>query len=291
MIKSDLSRRAVSEALGTGFLLAAVVGSGVMAFKLSDGNGALALLCNTLPTGAILTVLILTSRGRVGRPFQSGGQCRFRLAWRADLVGHRRLCPCADRRRHPRCMGGAWDVRTPDLAILRHSTYRAGAMVCGRRGHLWTSADNLRLPRAHARVHPICRWALHHLSLLVHLFYFFRQPGCDDCPFTVRYIHRHCAGRCPRVCRRSKCRDDCCGRGQRLVICASERVTLTGNAFRRRSEAKLSSTKIASSIMEAARNANNIRRTCGTRGCFRRSVPTVEGEHRMFPPSFRTQNI
>jgi glycerol uptake facilitator-like aquaporin len=41
-------------------LLAAVVGSGIMAAKLAGGNDALALLCNTLPTGAILTVLILT---------------------------------------------------------------------------------------------------------------------------------------------------------------------------------------------------------------------------------------
>jgi glycerol uptake facilitator-like aquaporin len=46
--------------LGTAFLLAGVVGSGIMAAKLAGGNGALALLCNTLPTGAILTVLILT---------------------------------------------------------------------------------------------------------------------------------------------------------------------------------------------------------------------------------------
>ena len=53
-------RRVAAEFLGTAFLLAGVVGSGVMAAKLAGGNGALALLCNTLPTGALLTVLILT---------------------------------------------------------------------------------------------------------------------------------------------------------------------------------------------------------------------------------------
>ena len=53
------SRRLVAEFLGTAFLLAGVVGSGIMAAKLAGGNNALALLCNTLPTGAILTVLIL----------------------------------------------------------------------------------------------------------------------------------------------------------------------------------------------------------------------------------------
>lgn len=51
-------RRVAAEAIGTGFLVAAVVGSGIMAAKLAGGNGAVALLCNTIPTGAILYVLI-----------------------------------------------------------------------------------------------------------------------------------------------------------------------------------------------------------------------------------------
>jgi glycerol uptake facilitator-like aquaporin len=55
----SLAQRSLAEGLGTAFLLAAVVDSGIMAAKLAAGNGALALLCNTLPTGAILTVLIL----------------------------------------------------------------------------------------------------------------------------------------------------------------------------------------------------------------------------------------
>jgi glycerol uptake facilitator-like aquaporin len=54
----DLTRRLVAEALGTFFLVMAVVGSGIMAQKLAGGNVALALLCNTIPTGAVLFVII-----------------------------------------------------------------------------------------------------------------------------------------------------------------------------------------------------------------------------------------
>ena len=55
----SLPRRAAAEFLGSAFLLATVIGSGIMAARLAGGNGALALLCNTIPTGAILVVLIL----------------------------------------------------------------------------------------------------------------------------------------------------------------------------------------------------------------------------------------
>ena len=54
-----LPRRLVAEALGTAFLLAAVVGSGIMGERLSGGNVAIALLANSLATGAVLAVLIL----------------------------------------------------------------------------------------------------------------------------------------------------------------------------------------------------------------------------------------
>lgn len=53
-------RRAVSEAVGTAFLLAVVVGSGIMGERLAGGNVAIALLANTLATGAGLVALILT---------------------------------------------------------------------------------------------------------------------------------------------------------------------------------------------------------------------------------------
>ncbi|MFA5952368.1 MAG: MIP/aquaporin family protein [Hyphomicrobium sp.] len=54
----NVGRRVTAEALGTGLLVATVVGSGIMASKLAGGNVAIALLGNTIPTGAILIVLI-----------------------------------------------------------------------------------------------------------------------------------------------------------------------------------------------------------------------------------------
>ena len=55
-----LLRRIVSEFAGTGFLVAAVVGSGIMGERLAGGNVAIALLANTIATGAALAALILT---------------------------------------------------------------------------------------------------------------------------------------------------------------------------------------------------------------------------------------
>jgi glycerol uptake facilitator-like aquaporin len=52
------AQRLTAEALGTGLLLATVIGSGIMGERLAGGNVALALLANTLATGAILVVLI-----------------------------------------------------------------------------------------------------------------------------------------------------------------------------------------------------------------------------------------
>ena len=59
MQKFDLSRRLAAEMIGTAGLLAVVVGSGIMGDSLSGGNVAIALLGNTIATGAILVVLIL----------------------------------------------------------------------------------------------------------------------------------------------------------------------------------------------------------------------------------------
>jgi len=65
----SLPRRAVAEFTGTLFLVATVVGSGVMAERLANGNVALALLANTMATGAALVALIFTFGGVSGGHF------------------------------------------------------------------------------------------------------------------------------------------------------------------------------------------------------------------------------
>lgn len=90
MTSFDLSRRLAAEALGSFFLLAAVVGSGIMGENLADGNVALALLGNTIATGAILTVLILIFGPVSGAHFNPAVTLAFALrremSWGAGLA-------------------------------------------------------------------------------------------------------------------------------------------------------------------------------------------------------------
>jgi glycerol uptake facilitator-like aquaporin len=84
---APLPQRLAAEALGTAFLLAAVVGSGIMAQRLAGGNVALALLGNTLPTGAILVVLITifgpVSGAHLNPAVSLAFALRDELPWRA----------------------------------------------------------------------------------------------------------------------------------------------------------------------------------------------------------------
>jgi glycerol uptake facilitator-like aquaporin len=86
MVEPSLARRLAAEALGTGFLLATVIGSGIMGAKLAGGNIALALLGNTIPTGAMLVVLILIFGPISGAHFNPAVSIAFamrdELTWR-----------------------------------------------------------------------------------------------------------------------------------------------------------------------------------------------------------------
>jgi glycerol uptake facilitator-like aquaporin len=79
MTPATAGRRLLAEGLGTAFLLATVVGSGIMAERLAGGNVAIALLGNTIPTGAILVVLILVFGPVSGAHFNPAVSLAFAL--------------------------------------------------------------------------------------------------------------------------------------------------------------------------------------------------------------------
>lgn len=86
----SLTRRAVAETLGTAMLLAAVVGSGIMAERLAGGNVALTLLANTIATGTALVALILTFGPISGAHLNPAVTLSFAfhsdIAWRDAVV-------------------------------------------------------------------------------------------------------------------------------------------------------------------------------------------------------------
>ncbi len=84
-VRAATARQLVAEGLGTAFLLATVVGSGIMGERLADGNVALALLGNTIATGAILAVLILVFGAVSGAHFNPAVTLAFRL--RGEIGG------------------------------------------------------------------------------------------------------------------------------------------------------------------------------------------------------------
>jgi glycerol uptake facilitator-like aquaporin len=117
--RPDLARRLAAEGLGAFFLFAAVIGSGVMAEALAGGNSALALLANTLATGAILFVLI-TMLGPISgahmNPAVSAVAAARGELLRRDALAYVSVQIAAG-------MAGAWAVHLMfDLPILQYST-------------------------------------------------------------------------------------------------------------------------------------------------------------------------
>jgi len=116
----DRRRRLVSEAVGTAMLLATVVGSGIMGERLAGGNVAIALLANTLATGAALVALILTFGPISGAHFNPAvtlaDASQRGLAW-ADVPGYV-AAQCVG------AVGGVWTAHAMfDERILMLSTH------------------------------------------------------------------------------------------------------------------------------------------------------------------------
>ncbi len=204
----DLPRRLAAEALGTALLVAAVVGSGIMATNLTS-DVALALLANSLATGAILIVLIsllapisgahfnpvvsLVAALRREMPLREAGlyaAVQIVAGIAGTMIAHLMFeLPLLD--------------RVHEDARRRRSVVRRGA-----RG-LRPGRDRAPRQPVQSRGGAVARRAVHRRRVLVHRLDLVRESGSGDCAGIHGFLRRYPSGRRSGLCRRGNCWRDC----------------------------------------------------------------------------------
>ena len=212
------AQRAVSEALGTAFLLATVIGSGIMAQRLSSGNDALALLCNTLPTGAILAVLILILGPVSGAHFNPAVSLAFafrgRISW--PMTGTYLLAQLSG------AVVGVWAAHLMfELPVWQFSTHvRTGpgqwlAEAVATFGLLLTIFGCVaRAPQAVAYAVGLYITAAYWFTASTS----FANPAVTFGSSTLEYFCRHCACRGSGIYRRANGWNGCSGIARSLAV-------------------------------------------------------------------------
>ena len=193
-MNATLQQRVAAEALGTAFLVANVVGSGIMADTLTK-DAALALLGNTIPTGAILVVLITILGPISGAHFNPAVSLVFAL--KRDIAPREAALYVT-----AQVIGGVlgaftsqYDVRPPlswNCLRRRGRAHRSGSRNGSRH---WARADHPRGRSLCARFRAVAGRALHYRGLLVHRVDVLRQSGRGDRPI----VDQHFSGIRPRT--------------------------------------------------------------------------------------------
>jgi Major intrinsic protein len=230
MRTETLPRRLTAEFIGTAMLLAAVVGSGIMGDRLAGGNGAIALLANTLATGAALVTLILTFGPVSGAHFNPAVSVAD--ATQGGLSPAAAVAYCL-----VQCAGGMVGValahvmfELPLFSLSTHLRSGTSQIVGEGRGDLRIACGDLERVAA-----PQCGGSfrcrrLHHGSVLVHCLNVVRK----SCGHAGTRLHRHLLGhpacRCPRLCRRAS---RGCGGGDRVAPMADSNAPRVGRPRRR----------------------------------------------------------
>ena len=206
----NLARRATAEFLGTALLLAAVVGSGIMGQRLSGGNVAIALLANTLATGATLVAIILAFGPVSGA--HSNPAVTLMDAWRGGLVwrdvpiyvmaqvaGAFSGVACADLMFSEPAFSASQHIRSGGAQLFSEfiATFGLLAVIWGC-SRLRSSGGALRC------------WGLHHRSILVYRLNILCKSSGDTRACSHGHVRRHPARRCTRLhrgaVRRCTCR-------------------------------------------------------------------------------------
>ena len=193
--RPPLSKRLSAEALGSFFLFATVIGSGIMAANLSGGNDAVALLGNTLATGAILFVLI-TMLGPI-----SGAHMNPAVSLVAAARGELRWADAGAYVAAQLVFGiaGAWAAHLmfdlPTLQLSVKARTGLGQWVGEAIATFGLIVTILGTLRHRPTWVPASVALVHHRGLLVHLVDQLRQPGDHHRAEPVRHVRGDRAGR------------------------------------------------------------------------------------------------
>jgi hypothetical protein len=174
----NLRARLTAEFVGSGFLVAAVIGSGIMGERLAGGNVAMALLANTIATGAALVALIWCPSASSGHPRRCNGE-RYSLARGSGVHA---CAVCGRRCGSDHCTP---DVRVALVFALVAPSARMDAgseRVCG---NIRTSVGDLGMFATTLRSGAVRRCELYHCCLLVHRVNLVCKPSSDNCPLFV----------------------------------------------------------------------------------------------------------
>ena len=190
-----LARRVTAEFTGTAFLVAAVVGSGIMAERLAGGNAAIALLANTIATGAALVTLILAFAPISGAHFNPA------VSFAAALEGQLRVLQVGAYIAAQIVGGVAGTLAAhmmfslPLISLSRHA--RAGSAQAfsefiatfGLLAVIWGTS-------ARANLVPYRRWSLYHRGVLVHGVHLVRQSRRYPRAIAEQHVFWHSSCRC-----------------------------------------------------------------------------------------------
>lgn len=197
-MRFSLYARLTAEFVGTAFLLMAVIGSGIMGERLSAGNVAIALLANTIATGAALVALILTF-GPI-----SGAHLNPAVTL-ADASQHGVPWSEAPAYIAAQVLGGYLGVLCAHLMFAFTTVLSLTAQSCGRftdvqRVHcdLWSIVRDMGLFATSLIRRAVRGGSLHHGGVLVHRIDFLRQPRRYPCEVGNGHVQRNQSRRCPR---------------------------------------------------------------------------------------------